>query len=251
MQSPPHLQNAPIAEAVVEFRVRLPRAATADTFAAFGDRLKGNFPKTQRIQYVAADLRFESEGVVKNDVSNTLIGIRLDDPAGHWVVQGKSDGLAVSRLPPYESWDDLVDMVQKVWPVYTEVFQPDAVLRLGVRFINRIPLPIGEAVDLDSILKGAPQIPPALPQVLSEFVTRIVLPVPSEGIVITIVQALSPAPPEIGGTGGHIVLDIDVGCAQTFDLYSAEMWEKLNMMRTTKNRAFFGSLQDDTWKKFQ
>ena len=123
----PYLSKAPIAEAVIEIRVRLSRPVQPECFATFRDRLKDQFPKAQNIRFLASHLQFDGEEQVKSDVSNSLFGVRLDDAAGKWVVQGKSDGLAVSRLPPYESWNGLMATVRSLWPVYVEIFEPEAV----------------------------------------------------------------------------------------------------------------------------
>ena len=166
------------------------------------------------------------------------------------MIQAKGDGLAVSRLPPYESWDSLIAEVRKIWPVYVEMFKPEAVLRLGVRYINRVPLTEKEAGDLDLILTGGPKIPPLLPQSLSQFVTRVVLPMAAEGIVLTIAQVLEPNISDGPEAVGHIVLDIDAACEQSFSLDTTEMWKKMGALREVKNVAFFGSLTEAAWRRF-
>lgn len=246
----PHLSKAPIAEAVVEVRVRMSSPTNPEDFATFRDRLKDQFPKSQNIRFLASHLQFEGEDEVKSDFSNTLFGVRLDDADGKWVVQAKSDGLAVSRLPPYESWDSLIAAVHALWPVYVETFKPEAVLRLGVRYINRVPLPETDMVDLDSVLTGGPRIPPTLPQNLTQFVTRVVLPIEESGIVLTIAQALEPSPADGTTRGGHVVLDIDAACEQSFGPDAPKMWEKMASLRDAKNMAFFGSLRETTWRQF-
>jgi uncharacterized protein (TIGR04255 family) len=246
----PQLTRAPVAEAVVEIRVRLSRPVGEAEFNSFRDRMKGQFPKAQSIRFVASHLQFGSDEELKNDVSTGLVGVRLDDSEGRWVVQAKSDGLAVSRLPPYESWGGLVATLRALWPAYVEVFQPSSVLRLGVRYINRLMLPNDDQIDLDTLLTAGPKIPPSLPQDLTEFVTRVVFPLPPEGIVLTVLQSLEPATGEVAGRRAHVVLDIDAACEQTMTPDAPEMWERLDSLRHAKNMAFFGSLTEPTWKGF-
>lgn len=250
MPNYPHLSKAPIAEAVVEVRVRMSRPVLLASFEAFRSRLKDNFPESQNIHFVASHLQFDSEEQIKNDVSTTLLGVRLDSADGKWVVQAKSDGFAVSRLPPYESWDSLIEMLRRLWPVYLEVFQPEAVLRLGARYINRVPLPDEDTVDLDAVLIAGPKIPPELPQSLAQFVTRIMLPMEAEGIVLTVLQSLELMPAD-SAVGRYVVLDIDATCERTFEPTSAEIWERLDALRDAKNKAFFGSLTKPTLRSFQ
>jgi uncharacterized protein (TIGR04255 family) len=249
-QTHPHLTKAPVVEAVVEVRVRLSRPVVQADFDAFRSRLKDQFPKAQNIRFVASHLQFDSDDEVKNDVSTGLIGVRLDDEDGRWVVQAKSDGLAVSRLPPYESWNGLIAQFRDLWPVYVEIFEPSTVLRLGVRYINRLPLPDTETVDLDAVLTAGPKIPPTLPQNLTQFVTRVVFPLPADGIVLTVLQALEPAPGDVGGRRAHVVLDIDAACEHALSPTSPEIWGRLDSLRGAKNMAFFGSLTESTWKGF-
>ena len=250
MQSYPHLTKAPVAEAVVEIRVRLSRPVVQTDFNGFRDRLKDQFPKVQNIRYVTSHMQFGSDEELKNDVSTSMIGVRLDDREGRWVVQAKSDGLAISRLPPYESWDGLVATLREVWPVYVEVFEPATVLRLGVRYINRVLLPDAENVDLDTLLTAGPKIPSGLPQTLTQFVTRVTFPLPAEGIILTVLQSLEPALGDVAGRRAHVVLDIDAACEQTMTPTAPEMWGRLDSLRHAKNMAFFGSLTESTWKGF-
>jgi uncharacterized protein (TIGR04255 family) len=123
-------------------------------------------------------------------------------------------------------------------------------LRLGVRYINRVPLPDAENVDLDALLTAGPKIPPLLPQTLTQFVTRVIFPLPDEGIVLTVLQSLEPAPGDVVGRRAHVVLDIDAACEQTMSPNAIEMWGRLDSLRDAKNMAFFGSLTEPTWKAF-
>lgn len=84
-------------EAVIEIKTRMAQPVGADTFAAFQERLKGRYPKVQKIRFIASHLRLNTDVAVTNDVSDSVFDVRLDDAAGQWVVQGKSDGLTVSQ----------------------------------------------------------------------------------------------------------------------------------------------------------
>lgn len=245
MSSYPHLNNAPVAEAVIELRVRLPRPPAADGFAAFRERLSNQFPRATDIRFLEAHLHFDGQEDAQRSVSETLFGVRLEDLDGRSVVQAKSDGLAVSRLPPYESWENLCDVVRSTWPVYVETFGPESVLRLGVRYINRIPISADQGVDLDLLLTAAPRIPPEMPQTLAQFVTRVVVPVHSSGAQVAILQSLETAP-----TGSAVILDIDAWLERSEAPDSQEIWATLEALRDVKNMAFFGSLTKSTWEKF-
>ena len=249
MSNYPHLRNAPVAEAVIEIRARLHKPAGASEFTAFHEQLKDVYPKARHIRYIAAELKVDADPAAMNEVTNSIVGVRLDDSDGKWVVQGKTEGITVSRLPPYESWDQLVNTLRTLWPVYVDVFRPEAVVRLGVRYINVIPLPEGQT-DLDGMLTAGPRIPPGLPPELSEFMTRLVVPMHDNGIVVTIMQAPGMVATARGTGKDGVVLDIDAACEQSFGPDWSAMWAKLGVLRDAKNKAFFSSLTKPTWEQF-
>jgi uncharacterized protein (TIGR04255 family) len=246
----PNLSKAPVAEAVIEVRVRMAGPVADGSYLAFRDRLKGKLPKAQNIRFVMAHLHFDSAEAVKNDLAHSLIGVRLDSEDGKWVVQAKSDGLTVSRMAPYAKWDVLIAELQELWPEYVQVFQPEAIVRLGVRYINKIALPGSDHVDLDTVLTVGPKIPAQLPQNLSQFLTRVVLPIEGEGIVLVISQTLQPEPTDATAPLGHVLLDIDASCEESMAVESPDMWQRLSTLRDVKNMAFFGSLTEPTWRRF-
>lgn len=78
---------------------------------------------------------------------------------------------------------------------------------------------------------------------------RLVLPMPDNEALVTIVQALGAI--EVGGVKRDgVILDIDAGCEQSFEPDWSLMWIKLKLLRDAKNKAFFGSLTKPTWEQF-
>ena len=109
--------------------------------------------------------------------------------------------------------------------------------RLAVRYINAIELPLAGA-DFDEYLTAGPRIPESLPQFLTSFLQRVVLPFAEVSGHAIITQALE-APTTRGLTA---VLDIDVFAECLIDGADPEIWSKLGQLRIIKNRIFFASL---------
>ena len=250
MPNYPHLNNAPVVEAVIDLRTRLAKPVGPAEFKAFRERQQSKYLKAQHIQLVKADFRLETDAPKGDEMSRQVVGVRLDDADGHWAIQAKSDGLTVSRLAPYSSWDDLVATVRALWGDYVELFAPEMVTRLGVRYINLLPVPVDKPIDLDSMLTAGPRIPKDLPQEMTEFMTRLVLPIPQNGIVLTVVQAPGAAASGSNSGSAGVILDIDAACDQSYALDRPAMWEKLEQLRDAKNMAFFGSVTRETWETF-
>lgn len=236
----PHLPKAPIAEAVVEFRVT-GHPAPSEEFERFAVALGSGYPKHMKLQEATALLRF-GEADTHADSSVSRIGVRLESADDKDIVIGSVRSLVVSRLAPYQSWDVLIEKIRMAWPIYREHFKPEQVIRMGVRCINRID--IGEEkVDLDAIFQAGPQIPPDLPQHLGQYMTRVVLPVDFHmGIAIT--QSLEPG-------SRDAVLDIDAYAelaANPADDHT--LWDQLEKLHDQRNRAFFASLHKTVWEKY-
>jgi uncharacterized protein (TIGR04255 family) len=76
------------------------------------------------------------------------------------------DGFAMSRLAPYENWNAVRDEARRLWDIYRSIAKPSKLIRLAVRYINRIdmPLPLG---DFKDYLRTVPDVSPDLPQGLA------------------------------------------------------------------------------------
>lgn len=249
MRSHPHLTKAPIAEAAIEIRAALALPVPEELFSKFHQLNAKKYPTHHAIRFIASHIQIEKEPTARTDTSMSLIGARLESGDKKTVVQAKSDGLTVSRLEPYESWEALIAEVRLLWSVYGEVFTPSAVVRLGVRYINRIPLSyIDGRIDLDDVFTAGPKIPPALPQTLEQYATRIVLPFEKEQATLAIVQALDPP---IASGPHSALLDLDAFTNTAMKPDTDSMWNQLEALRGVKNDAFFGSLHTKIWEAFR
>ncbi|MBL8344914.1 MAG: TIGR04255 family protein [Rubrivivax sp.] len=233
----PHLSKAPIAEAVVEFKVS-GQPASSEAFERFAAALGGGYPKLSKME--EASFKFLESGASATPVSR--VGVRLASADDKDVVIGSIRSFVVSRLAPYQSWDLLVEKVKATWPVYREHFLPGRVIRAGVRCINRIELG-DSAADLDTVFRAGPQIPPDLPQGLGQYSTRVVVPMGDAGVVVAIVQALEPG-------AKHVVLDIDAFVHLEVDPDDATLFDRLELLHDVRNRAFFASLHRNVWEKY-
>ena len=195
-------------------------------------------------------VHIESETEVRTEVANSLVGIRLDSTDRKVIVQAKSDGLTVSRLAPYGTWDELIGLVRGLWPRYLEVFSPAAVVRLGARYINRIPLG-AEPIDLDTVLTAGPKIPGGLPQMVDQFLTRVVVPIDQLRAMVAITQTMERTVGPSGDLASSLLMDIDAFSESTHDVNDPEIWETLGRLREAKNMAFFESLHRPIWERFK
>jgi uncharacterized protein (TIGR04255 family) len=239
MTNYPKLSKAPIVEAVIEIKVRLTSATDQSYLTTFRQQLAQRFPYDRDLKFFRAFLEVDPDKGPQQALEAGTLGVRLESEDRKWVIQARVDGISVSRLAPYECWESLREQMETVWPIYTKALSPESVVRLGVRYINRVELP-SEAIDFDKVLTKGPAIPDKLPQALSEFYSRLVIPDPDEHATLVIVQSLDPPSP--GGTLLGIILDIDAFSERAFEINNSEIWNTLDVLRQIKNKAFFNCL---------
>lgn len=237
----PKLSKAPIVEAVIELRVRTTSPVEVSRLLALRDSLKSTYPKSRDLHMFAASINIDDPENVKQGVEAQHSGVRLETEDGMWVIQCKLDGLSVSRMAPYTDFDSLLDRTKRVWNLYVPAAGATAVVRLGVRYINRIELP-AEPVDFDDILTAGPKIPPDMPQLFSEYFGRVVVPMLDDSATVAIVQAFGPGAPSPNAGLPGLVIDIDAVSDRTMKADAVDIWECLHTLRRVKNMAFFNSL---------
>ena len=240
-ESFPHLEHAPIVEAVIEIRTRIESPWEE---SALREQLKAKLPGYPKI-FSQSEFRHEVKvkaGQPPEQLFHDLgwRGLRLQSADGRYIAQFNRDGFIFSRLQPYESWDQFKEEAMRLWKVHAELAKSLEVQRLGVRFINRITLPVGE-VRLDDYLKVPPQPPGELDLQIMSFFHQDSLLVTGYPYAINIVKTVQP-PQGSGSDGGGLILDIDVFTTEPFEQRADAIDKRLAEMRWLKNKVFYSSL---------
>ncbi len=236
-----HLEHAPIVEAVIEIRTRVESPWEE---SALREQLKAKLPSYPKI---FSQSEFQHELKVKAGQPPEQLfhdlgwrGLRLQSADGRYIAQFNRDGFVFSRLQPYESWDQFKEEAVRLWNVHAELAKSLEVQRLGVRFINRITLPVGE-VRLDDYLRVPPQPPGELDLQIMSFFHQDILLVGGHPYAINIVKTVQP-PQGYGSDGGGLILDIDVSTTKPFEQGTNAIDKHLAEMRWLKNKVFYSSL---------
>jgi uncharacterized protein (TIGR04255 family) len=233
-----HLTNAPITEALIDICVK-PSSSVQDALQLdeLCTRLKDTYPDKKLQQQFKIEF-FPGPPPLERKETR-FVGYRLTSSNGLQVIQASPDKITFSRLRPYQTWEQLREEAQRIWTVYAEIVKPELITRIATRFINsiEIPLPIR---DFSDYLTAAPSIPEKLPQGISSFYTRVVLPDPTTGAMAIVTHALeSVVTPKVV----PIIVDIDVFIERTFENYE-KVWTTIDMLRDIKNLIFFESLTE-------
>jgi uncharacterized protein (TIGR04255 family) len=244
----PHLPNAPIIEAVIDWRVKLPSAFDVSKFKEVGAFLKPKYElghEARGFQFGLKQLR-DSEP----QSSSRYLGVqgyRFCSLDGLEIAMFGQDGFSFSRLKPYTRWESVFSEAERLWQIYRSTCEPEEISRIAVRYINRIGLPL-PIIDLGEYLKAPPTIPPGVPAMMS-FLSRAILHEPYSGVSTNLTQVIE------GHSGEHgrlpFILDIDAYILKTMNPTAADLGSNFEFLREMKNRVFFATLTDKAIEMFR
>ncbi len=244
----PHLDKAPIVEAVVDWRVKLPIDFDIETFKNIGQALGTQYKLFDEERGFEFGLKFKQKSGDQPQVSSRDVGIRgyrFQSEDRLEIANFKQDGFNFSRLKPYTQWDSVFSEAERLWHIYRSACQPEEISRIAVRYINRIPLPL-PVNDFGVYFTAPPVVPAGLPPLISALLYRVVLNDPASGIVTNFTQVLEP--PDDGRL--PFILDIDAYIARSMDPAAPDLRSDFAALREMKNRVFFATLTKTTLEMF-
>ena len=244
----PNLPSAPIVEAVIHWRARATGTWEPD---ALKKELTTRLPEyvkcePQRLLHVHAEI--DAEGSKTQMGRDSFVGYRLTSANSLQIAQFNRDGLVFSRLKPYGEWESFSVEGLRLWQMFLDLAGPSEVERLGVRFINLVPLK--QVVDIGKVLAKPPRCLDALGLPLSSFFYQSTYEVPRHRYGIKVNQTIQPPTPPDNGEF-QLILDIDAFTKEPFDCKDAILHEHLPKMRFLKDEAFFSLLRPKAIEAFK
>ncbi|MBI4286371.1 MAG: TIGR04255 family protein [Chloroflexi bacterium] len=242
-----HLANAPIKEALIDFRVKLPSTFDVKSFTRLEDRLKSLYPKVEEIRQVTVGVEIAGKEFKQTVQETGRAGVFFSSSDGKNVAQFRADGFTFNRLSPYTQWNTVFAEAINLWKLYVETSKPDLITRVALRFINQISIPLPIA-DFKDYLTAPPTVPATLPQAIRQFLTRIVVCDEEQLVFANITQALQKEK-----TPGNVVIlfDIDVYKQDENGLDQGALEPTFERLHDLKNRIFFESITERTVRLFE
>jgi len=199
-------KNPPIEEALCEFTFKPPVEGQQFDYTLPG-RLRAEQAmeeysgqsRTQNIQTIAATGNSSNFAI-----QNALVRIQLPTIDGTRIISVGLNTLAVTVLRPYEGWEKFRPRIERALETFTKVSGMLSVVRIGIRYINRVIIPVAD-VRPSAYFNNIPEqrhIPDSL---LTNFMERGEY-VRRDGLKVIVTQAtLQAAKPDTT----EYVLDID------------------------------------------
>lgn len=239
--------NAPITEALLDIHVTFPSPVELARLESFHEAIREHYPVKQARVRWHGQVRLEQDAV-QQAVKREPDGFMFKSSDGQRVVQVRRDGFTFNRLKPYQTWETFRDEASSHWEQYRDTFRPNAVTRLGLRYINRIELPI-PFNDFREFVKTAPDIADGMPQGISALFMRLEIPEDKRGLMAILTETMEQPTDE--GRRLPLIFDIDVVSSQTFEPTSLAIFDTFEQMREYKNEIFFASVTERAKEMFR
>jgi uncharacterized protein (TIGR04255 family) len=149
--------KAPVTEAVIQINV------ATDVPTAVQQDLVGRLSRfyTRSGNLASFEVQIDGTGGTAK-LAQQPNGFRLNTDDQADVALIFPNGLATARLAPYPGWEALRDRARANWAEWRRVSNARQPTRIGVRYVNRIDIPIeglGGKIGLDKYLEFRPLVP--------------------------------------------------------------------------------------------
>lgn len=149
--------------------------------------------------------------------------------------------LLFSQLAPYPGWDDFFGRFCRDWELWKRVVGYRKISRVGVRYINRIDIPItGNVTHYEEVLKLYPHIPYELGSI-SAYGIQTQMPYAEIYGGITINSASMPSPLL---NHSSFIFDQDIYTENNIPQNEDGLYKLLNQIHVKKNEVFEACIAD-------
>jgi uncharacterized protein (TIGR04255 family) len=233
-------KRPPITEAVIGIQFAAPVAD--DNLRRVSARFKALYPGEQEVKSLVGVHVVTQPGSKPPLASaqETTGHRRASDDATE-ILLFLPDQLIVSQLAPYPGWETFFPRFMRDWTLWKREVGYLKLNRLGVRYINRIDLPVTQDyIEQEEYVNIYVQLPQILGPTAS-YSAQAVLPLKDTNSQLVINTGVVPSP-----LLNHvsILVDIDIGRIQDVPQRDEELFELLPRLRDAKNMVFETCITD-------
>lgn len=240
-------KNPPITEALLDIRVNLQPNFDVKKLEEFQKYISEDFSVKQ------INTKLEASFVVKpgelpiTTSKNTPNGYIYKTNDNKKIVQARMDGFTFNKLKPYDNWSNFEKEGKRLWESYIKVAKPINITRVALRYINLIEIPLPMS-DFKEYIQTIPEIAKGVPQGLSEFFMRLVIPDEKKENTAIITETIELS--KLNGKIFPLIFDLDVFRLVDLKPQDQELWKIFNSLRDYKNCIFMNSITDKTKQLF-
>jgi uncharacterized protein (TIGR04255 family) len=242
--------HAPIVEAVLDVRVRLSSPLSEEVLTELKVREQDRYPGFRRPFQVQFKVERTNPTVEPTaGVSSQANGSAFVSKDELQIFQARPDGFSHNRLAPYLDWATFRSEAARLWGLYREIVQPQAIELLGLNYINKIAIPGG--TEISDYLRAYIQIPPELPQTLEVHNFQVQMRDSDSEARIAITVAFGALDAE-----RKVPVTLNVQAFKfvnepALEVAENEIWDTFDHLRDLKNLAFEACITDRVREEFR
>lgn len=242
--------NAPITEATISLGTVPPADLDVNDLRAIQELVKDRYPQIGEDYLYSGEVGIDEPGEPpEHNDTHEHIGYAFRSEDGLRTFGASLDSFNFTVMQPYDSWEVLRNEARLLWDLYKEVSGVEEIVRVAVRYINRIDIPVVPEVKIDKYLKVYPEVPDNWPSGVAVHNFFMQVQAWQEDLDCNLIVNVAPGrPPGPGITS--VRLDIDLFSERFGDSWridqEKEVWDFLEKLRERKNEIFESSITADT-----
>ncbi len=244
----PIFKNAPITEALLDIQVTPRSDITIQQLENLYNNIKKKYSDKKKRIEIKGSFKFNKKGFpIVPPASIKPVGYFFKSPKENKIVQARINGFTFNKLKPYQNWELFFCEAKKLWSLYKKIAEPQNIIRIALRYINQIEIPL-PITDLDDYIKTIQPIPSLLPQKIKDYFSRITIPfdeINAEAILTQTIKGIKDNEFLI------YIFDIDVYQNKIYNINDKNFWKIFEKLRTYKNKIFFKSLTNKAKELFK
>jgi uncharacterized protein (TIGR04255 family) len=202
------------------------------------ETIKGQFPTRRPAKLLEVGVEAGPEGVRQSVKTTERMQFLQEDEAA--LVQVARDMLVVNHLKPYPTWSEFLPLIRLGLEAYQQAAKPKGLLRVGLRYINRVEFP-GSNVELRDYFEFLPLIGDRLPQDYWKFMTGVEFPFYGGRDFLRLQLASAPGKP---GEPLSAMLDLEYYSAQPELVALGSVFEWINQAHNRIEDVFEACIKD-------
>lgn len=234
--------NPPIKEAVFDIQVTGLDYITEEDIENLHPFFEVNYPQKKKTLNIFGDFEIKQNDEINSFTKTQFRGVIFSNKKNNKQVQFRVDGFTLNFLSPYSDWDEFYKEALLLWEIYFNALKPKKINRIGLRYINKIEIPL-PLVSFQEYILNMPPIPKSLPQLYNSFFMQIQVPCENNEYNAVITETIETPTKELV----PFILDIDI-----FKEINDNNFEftDFNYLRSMKNLIFEDFITDKTRNLF-
>jgi len=245
-----HLTKSPLREAVIDFKFNFLEEVDISKLEAAHEQIKDAYPIKEVMDVNSLMFDIKVGNTPKFEHTQGRAGFRFLNETKDIVIQFRVDGFTFSKIKPYTSWEEVLELAKSAYTLYLQTVSVDKITRIATRYINFIEIEENEIVDIKKYFHIYPSIPESIDSPFENYLMRIALRNTEINAVALINQGLVFEPQLDGKVKRSLLMDID--CYKENQTISTDNpWDSLIEIKTYTNEIFFSGITDFTKDKFK